>query len=240
MIYLTDFYYRVLYLFSSLLISLIYLYINLEEFIFIFIIPSILQTITLDAFIFTEPKEIFFFKINICIFFLFLVSLPYLIILICDYFKAALYKTEWKKILNLQILVYIYYYCFTIISFFLCIPIFWKFFLSLSQKTNLINYFFELSALNYFNFVISTYFLIFSSLIFIFFIFICLKFLGLISILKIKNYIILCFLIFSTIITPPDLEFQILLFFSLYICLEFFFFLIYLIYYYLNFKKVTN
>lgn len=241
MIYFTDLYYRWIYLINALFFCIIYLYLYIDQFIFIFIIPSIFKTNLIDSFIFTEPKEIFFFKICICIFFLIITIIPYIIINVFDYFKAALYFKEWKILVKIQYFSIIFYYVFTILSFFFILPIFWGFFISLSSNSQLVLYFFELSALNYFNFLISTYLLIFFSLIFIYFFFLSIYYLGVKSILQIKFYIILIFLIFSTIVTPPDLEFQILLFLGLYICLEFFFFNIILLYFYLIFfKKVAN
>lgn len=242
MIYLLDFSYRIFYAFFSCILGIIYLYFFLDDFIFIFTLPSIIQTNIIDSFIFTEPKEIFIFKILICIFYLFLTCIPYFVILFFDYFKAGLYNNEWLHIKKLQIFFLIFYYICNFLSFFIFLPIFWSFFLSLATHHSLTNYFFELSALNYFNFLFSTHISLLLACLFLILFSYLSYFFGIKLLLTIKRYIIILILLFSTIITPPDLEFQICLFLSLYICLESFFAFLFLKYYYLKFliKKVTN
>lgn len=236
MIYLLDFNYRVFYSILASILCILYLYIFLNDFIFIFTLPSLAQLSIIDSFIFTEPKEIFLFKILICIFYFFISWIPYFIILIIDYFKSGFYKNEWLQIRKIQFLLLVLYYICNFFSFFIFLPIFWSFFLSLATKQgSLTLYFFELSALNYYSFLFSTHLsLLIGCLLIIsfsFFIYFC----GIKIILKIKSYLIIIILFFSTIITPPDVEFQICLFFSLYICLEFFFFILFLRFCYLKF-----
>lgn len=243
MIYLQDISYRVIYSIIAISLSIIYLYFTLNDFIFIFTLPSLNKYYIIDSFIFTEPKEIFLFKIFIGFFYLLNTLIPYVLILAIDFIKAGLYKNEWLKIKKFQTISLNLYYIFSILSFFIFLPIFWSFFISLSVQQSLTNYFFELSALNYFYFLFSTHF----SLILACFFFICCCFsiylFGINLILNFKKYIIIIFLLFSTIITPPDLEFQIFLFLSLYICLEILFFILFLKYFYFNYfliKKVTS
>jgi Sec-independent protein secretion pathway component TatC len=217
---------------SSFCLLVIYLY--KEELAFILILPSYLGISPIGYFIFTDPKEIFFFYLSLCFFCYFLFSLPYIIFCCYDYIKPALYKTE-NKILNLLLKKLLnFYIIFNIIIFLLFLPIFWNFFSSFNKETGLILFYFELSALNYFHFLFTTFLICNLLLIFLSVgIYIFIKY-GFLILLELKPYILLLFLLFSTLITPPELELQIILFFFLYISLEIFLFLFFILYSYKN------
>lgn len=247
MFYLTEFYYRTFYFFFSTIISSFLLYIYKNDIIFITIIPSFLEENTINYFIFTEPKEIFFFYLYSCFNFLLFILIPYLIINIFDYLKSALYYSEWNKLKNIKNKILITYFLINLFTLFLGLPIFWKFFSSFQNISDLFPFFLELSALNYY-YYFNSIFLLTNLLQFLLFLGIIFFFqAGISYILKYKVYIIISFLLFSTLITPPELNIQVLLFCSLYICLEiflffYFFFIFFKKYLLLDkiFKKVTN
>jgi sec-independent protein translocase protein TatC len=224
MLYFKEIYCRLIYLLISFLISLFILYNYKEEFVFILILPSWLSNVPIEYFIFTEPKEIFLFYVSSFIFVSLLFNFPLLIFSIKDYIQSALYTYEKTKLdFIIKYLINIYMLS-NIIIFFICIPLFWNFFSSFDQNTTLILFFLELSAINYFKFLFSVF--IMSNVLIILLLILLKIFLnnGITFILEIKKYIYLIFIIFSTVITPPELELQIFIFVFLCLSLEFFIF----------------
>lgn len=219
MLYLKEIYCRLVYVLISFLLCIIIIYNFKEEFVFILILPSWLSSVPIEYFIFTEPKEIFLFYISSFIFVSVLFTFPLLIYNIKDYLYTALYKHETIKLeFIIKYFIKIYILSNTII-FFIFIPIFWNFFSSFDQNTKLILFFLELSALNYFKFLFSIF--IMSNVLIILLLILLKIFInnGITFILDIKKYIYLIFLIFSTVITPPELELQIFIF--VFLCLSF-------------------
>lgn len=237
MFYLSEIYYRLVYFLISILFNIFLLYIYKNDIIFITIIPALLKKNLLDYFIFTEPREILFFYLFSCFSFLLFIILPFLFMVIYDYIKPSLYKAEWIKLAKLKNKLLLIFFLVNILTFFIGLPLFWGFFSSFQTYSNLFTFFLELSALNYFYyfssiFLITNLFLILLTMLLLYFY----KIGILLSIFK-KSYIYLIFLIFSTVVTPPDLILQILLFCSLCICLEVFIF--YVLIYYSYFNKIN-
>src|SRR5690554_4854326 len=234
MFYLSEIYYRFFYVFISMCLNIFLLYIYKNDIIFITLIPVFLKNNLLDYFIFTEPKEILFFYLYSCFSFLLFLSIPYLFINIIDYIKTAMYFKEWIRLKNLKFYILITYFIINILTFFIGLPLFWSFFSSFQNYSNLFTFFLELSALNYFYYFNSIFLLTnLLQILLVSFLFLFYK-KRLLSIIKNKAYIYLIFLLFSTLVTPPDLFLQITLFCSLYICLEIVIFCILIFYFYLN------
>lgn len=237
MFYISEIYYRFFYSILAIIISLILLYIYKNDIIFITIIPILLKNNLLDYFIFTEPREILFFYIYSCLNFLLFIFVPYLVIIFFDYIKTASYNKEWHYLQLLKYKLLICYFSVNILTFFIGLPIFWEFFASFQNTSKLFSFFLELSALNYFYYFNSIFILtnFLQGLLIISFLFFIRK--GILTVIINKSYIYLLFLLFSTLVTPPDLLLQILLFCSLYICFEFSIFFILIYYFYLNKNK---
>lgn len=234
MFYFSEIYYRFFYFLLSIIINICILYLYKDDFIFITVIPILLKNNLFDYFIFTEPREILFLYIYSCLNFLVAVLIPYIIICFFDFFKTATYYNEWLKIKKIKNILLYAFIIINLTTFFLGLPIFWEFFSTFQTTSKLFSFFLELSAINYlyyFNsiFILTNFFQIFLTFGLIFF---AKK--GFIFLLENKSYIFLLFLLFSTLITPPDLSLQILLFCSLYICLEFYIFVFFVYYFYLN------
>lgn len=234
MFYISEIYYRLFYFILAILISIVLLYNYKNDIIFITIIPILLKNNFIDYFIFTEPREILFFYLYSCVNFFMFIIIPYLIIVIFDYTKTATYKKEWSKLFQLECKLIICYFSINLLAFFVGLPIFWEFFSSIQNNSKFFSFFLELSALKYFYYFNSIFILtnFLQSILIIGFLFYLYK--GFISIIINKSYIYLLFLVFSTLATPPDLILQVLLFCSLYICLEFCIFFILMYYFYLN------
>jgi sec-independent protein translocase protein TatC len=241
MLYLKEIYYRLVFILFSFLICLFIIYIYKEEIVFIIILPSWLSKFPIEYFIFTEPKEIFLFYLSCFLFVGSLFVFPLIIYSVYEYLRPALYKDEDTKLSKIKVYFNKIYFISNMFIFFVFIPIFWNFFSSFDKHSDLILFFLELSAINYFNFLFSIFIM---SNVLIIFLFILLKIFlnkGISFILEIKKYLIFLFLIFSTVITPPELELQIFMFVFLYVSLEIVIFInLILTIYKLKIIKVTN
>src|SRR5690554_968832 len=234
MFYLNETYYRFIYLLIKILYNILKIYFHKVDIFFIIIISILFFINIIYYFIFTEPREIFFFYIYSCFIFFFFSFFPYLITFLFDYIKTASYVKEWLIIKLFKNKIIFSYFIINLTTFFLGLPIFWEFFLSFQNDSNIFPFFFELSGLNYLFYFNSIF--IFTNCL-QFFLFLGLYYFykkGFIKIILNKTYIIFLFLIFSTMVTPPELFIQISLFCILYICLEIliFIFLLYYIYVY--------
>lgn len=239
MFYISEIYYRLSYFILAIIISLVLLYIYKNDVIFITVIPIFLKNNLLDYFIFTEPREVLFFYLYSCLNFLLFIIIPYIIIIFFDYIKTATYNNEWFVLINVRYKLILSFFCINILTFFIGLPIFWNFFSSFQNGSKLFSFFLELSALNYFYYFNSIFILtnLLQGLLIVGFFFFIRK--STLTIIVNKSYISFLFLLFSTLVTPPDLFLQVLLFCSLYICLELNIFFILVYFCYLN-KIIKN
>src|SRR5690554_7001462 len=110
MFYLNETYYRFIYLLIAILCNILTLYLHKVDIAFISIILTLFVTNIIDYFIFTEPREIFFFYIYSCFTFFFFFFFPFLINFFFYYIKTAIY---FKKCLIIKIfknkIIFIYF-----------------------------------------------------------------------------------------------------------------------------------
>src|SRR5690554_3788466 len=115
MFYLNETYYRFIYLLIAILCNILTLYLHKVDIAFISIIPTLFVTNIIDYFIFTEPREIFFFYIYSCFtfffFFFFLFLFFFFFILLFYYF-----------------IIFIFFFIFLLHFFFFIILYFFFFF----------------------------------------------------------------------------------------------------------------
>lgn len=220
MLYIKEIYYRLVYLIIAFLVCLSTLYLYKDEIVFILILPSWLSIFPIKYFIFTEPQEIFFFYINIFLCISGLYLFPYGLDIFYEYFRPALYQTEALLYTHLKRYFLVVYLIANVFIFFIILPLFWNFFASFEKHSNLIFFYLELSAINYFKFLVSIFM---GSNVLIIILLVLLKIClskGIRFILNVKKYLILMFLIFSTVLTPPEIDVQILIFLVLWVLLE--------------------
>lgn len=227
MIYLLDIYYRILYLFISIGITGSIYYYNKELFIFFIALPTKLNF--LNYFIFIEPKEIFLLFLYTFLFFICILYIPYLILIIVDFLKPALYNFENKKLKHVtKIIVIFICFCY-ITNYTVGLPLFWEFFTKLKQSTIYLSFFFEIGGLQYFMYFISLFNILLGLQLSLGFYIYVLK-TNIKYVLQYKKYIYTCIICFCTLITPPEIDWQIILFAILCICFEcsfFFYFVFY-------------
>nr|BBC77616.1 Sec-independent protein translocase component TatC [Nitzschia sp. PL1-4] len=167
---------------------------------------------TKPYFIFTNVTEIFSVYIELSIFLANQLTLAIIAYQILMFFSLGLYQKEFNK-LKFTIQLFIISWIISSIALHqILIPLSWKFFLSFQSSLNLnqpISFFFEAKLIEYFHFFISLYYICLIN---------CQAIAVLIVILTnldkrlkkiFRKLFYLIFVIFSTIITPPDILSQI-------------------------------
>lgn len=219
--YYLEFRNRILLVGVSWISSFVLCYFCKEKLSFYFIEPVFNNKfLNLESFyfIFTNITEIFDVYLGV----IFLISNQISFIFICYHIVSFLYKglliNEQKKIKKLSILTFLSFFI-SLSVFKFSLPVSWNFFLSFGSNY-IVNLTFENKLLEYFNFSLNVYFfcLLLTIGFFSFFFFLS----------EIKKWEVvvgyrkifyLCFFLFSTVITPPDIFSQIFL--GLFICFVF-------------------
>jgi len=191
-------------------------------------------------FIFTEVTEIFNVYIELSLFIANQIGIIFLIYQIFMFFASGLYKFEYQKITFALKIFAISWLSSTILLYILIIPFSWNFFLGFQSSSNAMQpfeIFFETSLINYFHYFISIYYLSVIN---------C-QFLGFLTVIltslnerfrqsrTFRKLFYLIFVIFSTIITPPDVISQIFISLSLIITYE-----LLLLVEFVNINRVAN
>src|SRR5690554_3243998 len=128
MFYLNETYYRFIYLLIAILFNILILYLHKFYIVFIIIIPTLFFINIIYYFIFTEPREIFFFYIYSFFTFFFFSFFPYLINFLFDYIKTASYVKEWLIIKLFKNKIIFSYFLINLKIFFLGLLFFFDFF----------------------------------------------------------------------------------------------------------------
>ncbi len=212
-----------------------------KDLFFILLLPSFQTNHPITHLIFTNPVEVFKISIFIVLLFTFLFWLPYFIWNCLDFMRPALYTKEVKKIEKLLKGAFFLFLLGNLGMYYLCLPTLWDFFSSFEERTLLIDIVLELKAESYFDFIFDTLFLAnIILIIYVCFFWFLLKISNipiLQAIISFKKYFYVFFLIIGTVLTPPDISSQLIVFSSLVFLYESVCFLIilhlnYLSYYY--------
>jgi sec-independent protein translocase protein TatC len=184
-----------------------------ETLLFLFVQPLMYQDTNSHSavfyFIFTDVTEIFSVYIKLVSFLSIQLTLLYVLYHLFVFFSPAMYYKEYLYF-NLVSKVIIFVWCFSIIMLTqILIPLTWKFFLSFQYLTSTrsVNLYFEAKLNEYLIFYISLYYLcVFYCQIFTVFFF----FLNYINadiqiIRKFRKLYYFFFLVFATLVSPPDI-----------------------------------
>jgi sec-independent protein translocase protein TatC len=190
-----------------------------ETLLFVFVQPQVLTSINSDLnvfyFIFTDVTEIFSVYVKLVTFLTIQIILLYLLYHSFVFLSSALYRTEYSYF-NSVLIVSLSIWCFSIILLTqILIPLTWNFFLSFQYITAVksVHIHFEAKLNEYLSFYVSVYYLC---------IFYCQIFTGLFFSLKYINADIqvirkfrklyyYLFVVFSTLVSPPDILSQFLI-----------------------------
>jgi sec-independent protein translocase protein TatC len=190
-----------------------------ETLLFIFVQPQMYHDIgscsTAFYFIFTDVTEIFSVYIKLITFISTQLTLFYTLHPLFAFFSPAMYYKEYFY-LNLVLKIVLLVWCFSVIMLTqILIPLTWKFFLSFQYLTSAksVNLHFEAKLNEYLIFYISLYYLcVFYCQIFTVLFFLLSHTNANIQIIrKFRKLYYFSFLIFATIISPPDISSQFLL-----------------------------
>ena len=181
------------------------------------------STTEFSNFIYTHPIELF--KVYLYSTFLIAVFLviPYGIWQFLDFFKSSFTQRRYKNIKNffLYFISFISFLNLILFSYFL--PLLWYFFKTFNLETpatKTLNFFFELRVQEYFTFVLDFLYLINLFLI-VFIGVICIAgYFGLANCIYWKKLFIFFNIICATVLSPPDVPSQVLLFLLLHVIFE--------------------
>ncbi len=224
MFYIFELALRSFFLLLSFSLTSFICYIYRKDLFFILLLPSFQTNHPITHLIFTNPVEVFKISIFIVILFTFLFWLPYFLWNCLDFLYPALYTKEVKKMKKYIIFGFIIFLIGNLSTYYLCLPTLWDFFSSFEERTQLIDIILELKAESYFDFIFDTLllsnFLLFSNILF-FWLLIKISNLPLIqAIISFKKFLYVCFLLIGTLLTPPDIYSQIIVFSILIILYE--------------------
>lgn len=178
--------------------------------ILLFIVLESCVKKTLISFLYTELTEIFKCYFNISFFFTSHLSAYILFYHLLMFVSSALYKHEYYFLLLIYLQFILNFFLSNIILNYIILPASWLFFLNF-QYNSFYNWSFEAKVGEYLDFYKSIYYLIFFNnqiFIIVFYIFTYNKKFTIISI-KFRKIFYFIFFINSTVLTPPDMLFQV-------------------------------
>nr|YP_009485527.1 SecY-independent transporter protein [Nitzschia alba]AVR57591.1 SecY-independent transporter protein [Nitzschia alba] len=173
---------------------------------------SFINLNTKPYFIFTNVTEIFYVYLELSIFFANQITVIILVYQIVMFLSLGLYQFEFEKLKFAFQMFVISWLISTILLHKLIIPLSWKFFLSFQNSLNIsqpISFFFEARLIEYFHYLTNLYYICLINCQFLAMLITTLTNLNGILKKTFRKLFYLLFVIFSTIITPPDVLSQI-------------------------------
>jgi len=239
MFYFKEFFLRLFYLFFSFFLTFAICFIYKDTILFLFSFFLISEAnklnIGFDHFIYTHPLELVTIFILLCIILSFFTALPFLFWQLLDFLKTGLYIKELFIIKCLIIFFLFFIYFLNFISLIILFPKIWFFFESfntMALKNSLLSnsIFFELKLQDYFSFLFDFFFNINLIIFLVLFLLFFVHYIGLIFLIRWKKLFIFLNIVFATLLSPPDVYSQLIIFVFLNIFLELFlvFYIIYL------------
>ena len=239
MFYIKELIFRIQYFLVSLSLTLIlcYIYRNLLLYLLTFSVLSSNNDSNnsgVDYFIYTHPSELLTIYFLVVFYFSGLFLFPFFVWNFLDFLKSSLLCSEYYFLLQLFLILVIIIGLSNLFCFLNLFPTFWIFFESfnnLSSKiNNELNFFLELRIQDYFLFLSSFLYLINICLFFLLFICFLFSFYGIKTLLHWKKLFIFFNIVFATLLSPPDVYSQLLIFGTLTVIFEIIIFL-YIFYY---------
>lgn len=202
---------RIFLLLLTVLSTLVISYLYKETLLFLITQPERLaykNNSSAFYFIFTNVTEILSAYIQLMTFFCFQAFLFFNIYHCFAFFSPAMFKSEYYFLFNFLKCSMLIWFCSTLVSHFLLAPITWDFFLSFQNLFSLkfLNLYFEAKLIEYLEFYLYIYYVCvvyFQVFTILFFILCCIS--NRIEIIrKFRKIYYYFFLVFSTLISPPD------------------------------------
>ena len=217
MFYFRELYFRLQYILFSLTLTLFICYLYKDYLLLLYIYPLLFKTLDssnnlfeIDSFIYTHPTEIFSMYIYMIFFNSFFFLVPLIIWNIFDFLKQSFYYYEYHYLKKKIFFLYFLYFLYNYISLFYLFPKVWFLFEHLN-KPIFLNMFFELKVNDYIYFLFDYIYLFNISFFLLFIFFLLLKSIGIKSLIYWKKLLIVFNLVFATLLSPPDINSQIIL-----------------------------
>ena len=224
MFYIKEVYFRFLYITFLVIFLFLIHYHYKHTLLVLFLIPShFFRDILIEHFIYTHPAELLMVLLNINIFFISILTAPYIVWTVLDFKKPGLFKGEYKKLFKISTVFYIVLLTLNIALFGIIFPLVFRFFQSINsfELQNIIIKF-ELKIFEFVDFVYSIFWIINIALLFVFTLFLVIKISGVAFYIKYKKFFMLFNIIAATFLSTPDIGSQLFLFIIFNILLEIF------------------
>lgn len=222
--YLTEIKYRLFFLFLTVIINFIVIYIYKEQIIFLI---SLHDTDLFPHFISTKLTEIFSVFLKLSFFLSIYFSLPIVIVQLLFFLAPALYKYEYQIVKKFCVFFTILFPGCLIFTIRVILPYTWKFFSGFQLKTenSLLSIKIEPKISDYIELF---FFLLVSLTLLLLCFFVLLAVMNSFQMklfVKYRKILYFIFFILATLVTPPDITSQLITAFTLVFFYEFFFFL---------------
>jgi sec-independent protein translocase protein TatC len=243
MFYIKELIFRVQYFLLSLSLTLIlcYVYRNLLLYLLTFSVLSTNNNSNIsgvDYFIYTHPSELLTIYFLVVLYFSGLFLFPFCVWNFLDFLKSSLLSSEYYFLLQLILFLILIISFSNIFCFLNLFPTFWTFFESFNNLSNKINdelnFFLELRIQDYFLFLSSFLYLINICLFFLLFICLFFSLYGIKTLLHWKKLFIFFNIVFATLLSPPDVYSQLLIFVTLTVIFEI------IIFFYIFYYKICK
>ena len=180
--------------------------------LFLVLKPTHCETGILNYFVFTNITEIFSSYLNVIIFFTFHIFLLFLVYHTKNFLSPSLFRREYESLKYIIRLILVVWLVSIGILNYCLFPLVWDFFLSFHQNSG-VSLYFEAKLIEYLNFYITFY------VIFVLYcqVFTCIIFFlnylnaDTIVIKKFRKIFYFFLVLFSTLISPPDISSQLLI-----------------------------
>ena len=221
MFYIKELIFRVQYFLFSLSLTLIlcYIYRNLLLYLLTFSVLSSNNDSNIsgvDYFIYTHPSELLTIYFLAVFYFSGLFLLPFIFWNFLDFLKSSLLTSEYYFLLKLFLILVSIIGFSNLFCFLNLLPTFWIFFESFNNLSDKINnelkFFLELRIQDYFLFLSSFLYLVNVCLFFLLSICFLFSFYGIKTLLHWKKLFIFFNIVFATLLSPPDVYSQLLIF----------------------------
>ena len=221
MFYIKEIIFRFQYVAISffLIVLLCYAYRNL---LLYFLTFSILSNgsespiLGVNYLIYTHPSELLTTYLLVIFYFSILFVLPYIFWNALDFLKSSLVVAEYFRLKILLVLLAVCIIAFNLFCFIRLFPNFWFFFESFNNNAangvTTLNFFLELRIQDYFLFLSSFLRLTNTCLSFLLLVYFLFSFYGLKNLLHWKKLFIFLNIVFATLLSPPDVYSQLLIF----------------------------
>jgi len=224
MFYIKEVYFRFLYT-NFLIVFLFFIHYHYKQTLFvIFLLPNkIFNQVLIEHFIYTHPTELLTALLNLNVFFIIVLTTPYVVWTIIDFLGPGLFIEEYNKLIKFATITCVIILALNIALFCMVFPFILKFFQSFNSfELQSVIIKFELKIFEFIDFVYNIFWIINVSLLLIFTLLLIVNTRGIAFYVKYKKFFVFLNIVAATLLSTPDINSQLFLFTVLNILLEIF------------------